>query len=244
MTVTLLVSTAAAAQAEWPPFLPPASEFAPAVSERIEHVWKDRTLSRTVRGAPAPVPFSTYLLFIDAPDVTTAAARHLGIGKDEVHALGGDLYEATDHDGATGRYRILLRAPRRRVILSWGEHHGALLGTIKGSALTVLDFEPGDDEVTQTLTTYVLIDNRVAAALARMLVPVFGSVADRKLSEGFTIAAKVATWAVEKPDEFCSWLGTEPIPVERRERVLDGLPRCGDERAHGAPPPRHRHVAS
>ena len=59
--------------------------------------------------------------------------------------------------------------------------------------------------VNPTLTAYVYIDNRVAAALARTLITSFGFVADRQLGE---------------------WLAREPLPSARRARILVALPAC------------------
>jgi hypothetical protein len=198
-------------------------------------VWRDPTLSRAVRGRPAAVPFSTYVAFIDLPDVTAAAARFLEVAKYEVRVLGDDLYEADDHNGARGRYRVLVREPTRRVILSWGEHRGRVLGTIRGDALTVLDFAPANDRIEPRLRAYVLIENAIAARLARLLVAVFGGVADRKLAEGFAVTAKVAEWAAREPGPFCDWLAREPLPAERRARALGLVPGCRKESSGRGP---------
>jgi hypothetical protein len=144
-----------------------------------------------------------------------------------VAALGDDQYRADDGAGARGFYRVLLRVPQRRVILSWGEHSGSLLGTISGTALTVLDLEAQGDGVDQTLTAQVQIDQGLAAALARVLVLVFGWLADRKLGEALAVTGQVAEWAVERPAEFCEWLAREPLPSDRRERLLAVLPCRG-----------------
>src|SRR2546425_12109134 len=95
-------------------------------------------------------------------------------------------------------YRVLVREPNRRVMVSWGQHSGSILGTIRGSALTVLDLTTHDDAVEQTLTAYVRIDNRVAAAIAKLLVPLFGYLADRELVEGIRVSAAIAEWRSEE----------------------------------------------
>ena len=136
------------------------------------------------------------------------------------------LFRSDDHDGARGTYRVLVREERRRVILSRGEHSGNILGTITGSALTVVDFEPSSGGVDQRLTAYVRIDNAVAAALARLIVWAFGFIADRKLAEGFNVTAAIAEWAVEQPAEFCQWLRQEPLSGGQRERLRSVLPNC------------------
>jgi len=210
----------------WPPFLRTRESVSPDVAAVVDRVWIDPTLSRVVKGRAARVPLEIYLAFVDAPEVTAAAARFRKLARYEVHVLEDDWYLANDHDGARGIYRVLVREGRRRVILSQGEHSGSILGTITGSALTVIDVEVGPKAVDQRLTAYVVIDNAVAAALARLLVWAFGFIADRKLAEGFAVTAQVAEWAVEQPAEFCQWLALEPISAGQRERLRSALPNC------------------
>ena len=215
----------------WPQFLVSRDGFPPDVVSAVEHVWNEPTLRRTVQGPPARAPFDVYLAFVDTPDVTAAAARFRKLARYEVEPLDGDRYVADDRDGARGMYRVLVREPNRRVMVSWGQHSGRILGTISGSALTVLDLTPRDDAVEQTLTAYVRIDHRVAAVIARLLIPLFGYLADRKLVEGIGVSAAVAEWAVERPAEFCAWLAQEPLHPERRARILAALPACEGQRS-------------
>lgn len=216
----------AATPGKWPPFLPPPERFTGDVVEAVEHVWLEPTLVRTVHGRPAHVPFRIYAAFFDTPDVTAAAARHLRLVRYQVEALGGDWYQADDNEGSRGTYRILERDEHRRVILSWGKHTGRFLGTVSGSALSLVDLEPDGSRVNQQISAYVRIDNSWAASLARVLARVFGSLGDRKLAEGFTVTAKVAEWAVQHPDEFCDWLAHESLPEERRQSVAEVIRAC------------------
>ena len=226
LAIAALAMGATAAAVEWPSFAGAPERLPRDVAQRIERVWRAPTLTRTIHGRAALVPLETYVVFIDAADVTTAAARFLGIGRQEVRALDDDVYEADDHAGATGRYRVLVREPRRRVILSWGEHRGRLFGTIRGSTLSVVDFERGKGRVEQRLTAYVLIENRIAARLLKLLAPIVGGLADRKLAESFNVVVGVAEWAVGHPDEFCRWMARAALAAARRDRVLDRLSMC------------------
>jgi len=247
-----IAATAAAPvhSAGWPPFLAPPGEFSAEIVASVERVWAEPTLTRTVEGDAIDAPFDVYRVFVDAADVTAAAARHLGIARHEVRVREDGWYEADDHDGARGLYRVLVREPDRRVILSLGHHTSAFLGTIRGRALTVLTFDDRDDRVVPGLTAYVLIENRTAAVLARMLVRIFGFVADRKLTEGFRITARVVEWARREPAEFCAWLESRPVPAERVRLVVDALPACHGvlagaagcsyRRPRHSRPPRHR----
>ncbi len=187
----------------WPAFLPPRDGFPADVAAAVERTWIDRTLSRTVRGPSVRAPFDLYSALIDAPDVTAAAARYRSFSKDEVRLVGDDLYEADDHDGSRGFYRVLARERDRRVMFSWGENSGSLLGTIRGDALTVLTLAPEDGRIGQALTAHVRIDNSFVAAVAR-----------------------VAEWATTQPGEFCGWLSRSGLPDARRAPIEGRVPGC------------------
>jgi hypothetical protein len=214
------------ADAGWPSFLPPPAAFPGDIVAAVERLWLAPTLVRTVRERSGHAPFELYAALVDSPEVTAAAARVLGLARYEVEALDDGWYRATDNDGARGVWRLLTREPTRRVILSRGEHSGGILGRINGSALTVLDFEPSAHGVNTTLTARVHIDNRLAAAVARVLIGVFGRLADRKLAEGLIVTSRVAEWAMERPEDFCAWLAREPLPSPTREQVLAALTDC------------------
>src|SRR3990172_534747 len=217
--LVLLVALAAAAADEpaapaWPPFLEPRGAFPEAVVVAVERVWREPTLARPGRPRPTPVPFALFAALVDAPEVTAAAARHRARARWQVRALGDGRWEAEDGDGARGRYRVLRRDERRRIILSSGEHSSFLLGTITGSALTVLDLEPREDGVAQSLSAWVRIDNPVAAFLARVLITLFGGVADRKLAAGLRVTAATASGRRSPP------AGPRPL-IARPDRLPD-----------------------
>jgi hypothetical protein len=227
-----VVTGAHAGGAEWPSFLPERANYSSPVAAAVQRLWTHPTFSRTVESKPADLPLVSYLRFVDAPDLTAAAARHLGVARYEVHARGDGWYEADDHDGARGVYLVLLRQGGRRAIVSWGTHRSAILGAVSGTALTLLEFEDRRGRTAQRLTAYVDIENRAAAALTRLLLPVFGGIVDRKLVEGFTVTARVAAWARSEPDGFCAWLSRELEPG-RREELLEVFRECPFGRAEG-----------
>lgn len=224
LVVALVAHPAAAG---WPPFLPAPDALPSGIVAAVEEVWRDPTLVRTVQGEPLAVPLELYRVFFDAPDVTAAAARHLGVARYRVSLVGDRTYEADDRDGARGVYVVLAEGPERRVLLSTGQHRGALLGTIGGRALTVVTLEERSGAVVPQLTAYVRIENALAAALARALIPLFGHIADRKLAEGFRVTAAVVDWASQAPDEFCRWLAGAEIPPARAAHVAAALGGCG-----------------
>lgn len=214
----------------WPAFLPSPDGFPADLVAAVERTWTDRTLSRTVRGPAVRAPFDLYSALIDAPDVTAVAARYRNFSRDDVRRVSDDVYEAQDHDGSRGYYRVLARERNRRVIFSWGENSSPLLGKIRGDALTVLTFEPEGGRIRPVLTAYVRIDNRFIAAVARALVVPFGGIADRKLREGVVTGTRVAEWAATQPEEFCDWLGQSGLPRARRapiESLISGCARNG-----------------
>lgn len=217
--------------ADSPPFLPEPERFPAEIRNEIASVWSRYTLTRVVSGQPARAPLDLFRLFVDLPEVTAAGARHLGLAKYRVHQLGPDYYEAQDGEGAEGTYRVLLRTPQRRVILTWGGHSSRILGRITGASLTLLTFEPepGDDgapRIAQRVETFVRIDNAVAAFFARILLPLFSGYADRKIAETFNVTAQVSAWAHEDPTAFCQWLGNQPETARYSGEFAPLLPPC------------------
>lgn len=225
VTVTCLGST----PRDWPPFLRASDEYPAQIATAVRRLWTEATFSRTVSADAAPVPVSFYLRFVDAPDLTAAAARHLGLTTYDVKVLGDDWYEA-DGGGARGVYRVLLRDGGRRVVLSWGTHRGSILGTVGGSALTRLEFADDRGRVAQRLVVNVILDNGVAAGITRTILPLFGWFVDRKLTEAFRTTAAAAAWAHAKPGEFCAWLGGA-LSAGRRSELLDLFDECARVRA-------------
>ena len=224
--LALAVSSFGSWPGEWPPFLRARDGYPAPLASAIERLWTDATFTRTVIAEPAAVPLSFYLRFIDAPDVTAAAARHLGLTTYHVRILGDDFYEADDgHGGARGEYRVLERGAGRRMLLSWGSHRGSLLGTVSGSALTQLEFADDGGRATQRLTVNAIIDQGLAATLTRPVLFLFGGFVDRKLNEAFRTAAGVAGWADARPDEFCAWLDGA-VARERRAELRDVFEEC------------------
>lgn len=223
--LTLAVTALGAGTGDWPPFLRPSDEYPAPIANAVTRLWTDATFTRTVTAEPAPVPLSFYLRFVDAPDVTAAAARHLGLTTYDVRPLGDDWYEAGDGNRTRGVYRVLVRDGARRVIVSWGTHHGSILGTVGGSALTQLEFGDDGERATQRLDVNVIIDHGLVAGVTRPILLLFGWLVDRKLTEAFRTATAAAAWARAKPEEFCAWL-LDAFPGERRAELLDVFEEC------------------
>jgi len=141
--VLILVGDGSGASLErWPSALGSREVFPPDVTAAVERVWSEPTLRRTVNGRSARVPLDVYVAFLGTPEVTPAAARFRKFAGYEIRDLGDDRYVASDGDGARGFAQVLRREPHRVVFLSRGEHTSLFLGTISGSALTVVDVEP------------------------------------------------------------------------------------------------------
>jgi len=222
----LAASISGASGTPWPALLGPREALALEVSPAVGRVWIEPTLSRTINGPSAHVPLDVYVALVDTPEVTAAAARFRRIRTYDIHTLDDDSYWGDDGDGARFVARVLRREPRRRIFLSQGRLVNPLLGTITASALTVLDLEPRDGEVSPRLTAYMYIAKGGGATLARLLVPAFGFVADRKLGEGLRVTSTVAEWAVERSGGFCDWLAHEPLLPMQRDRIQAALPTC------------------
>ncbi|MBI2360523.1 MAG: hypothetical protein HYV04_16745 [Deltaproteobacteria bacterium] len=199
---------------EFPPFVPWPERLPIEIQSEVMSVWSRHTFARAVNGQPAHAPLDLFRLFVDLPEVTVAAARHLGFGDYTVRQLGSASYQVEDSEGARGTYRVLAQDAHRRLILASGSRPGWIFGRIEGASLTLLTFSPepsadGRPRVAQRLETLVRIDNRVAAFSIRILLPIFSRYADRKIAEGFSITARVSSWAHENPKTFCRWFSRQ-----------------------------------
>jgi hypothetical protein len=210
----------------WRSLLGSTEVLAPEVSAAIERVLTAPTLERQVHARSARTPLDVYLAFLDAPELTAAAARFLKLASYDVHVVDDDRYEADDGDGARGFSQVIRRDRQRRVIFSQGEHTGPILGKVRGYALTVVELEPRGEFVDTAITAYVYIDDRIAAGLTRVLIASLGFLADRKLTQGLRITAEVAEWAADPSGGFCEWLAREPLAPGRRNRIVSVLPSC------------------
>ena len=230
-TSLLVLSAGRAQAADFPPFLPEPERLPAEIRTEVASVWTRHTLTRVVSGQPARAPLDLFRLFVDLPEVTAAASRHLGLAKYRVRQLGPDHYEAEDGEGAGGNYRVLVRDPHRRVLLTWGSHTSWILGRITGASLTLLTFVPetsadGGSQIAQRVETFVRIDNRVAAFITRILLPLFSGYADQKIAETFNVTARVSAWAHGDPTTFCQWLGSQPEGVRHRAEFARVLAPC------------------
>lgn|SRR5262245_48667057 len=107
LVMALAADAEGAAVAPWPIVLGARAAFSPEVGAAVEHVWDQPTLSRTVNGPSARVPIRLYTAFVDAPDVTAAAARFRRLASYHIQPLGRDRYRADDGDGARGVSHVL-----------------------------------------------------------------------------------------------------------------------------------------
>lgn len=230
LALLLAVPLCADGAEPWPPQLPPRSSMSTAVAADIERIWTRPTIKRQIEGERAQAPLDLYVALIDTPEIATAAARHLQLARYEVKRIGADRFQVDDGSGAQGEYQVVGRDRGRRVMFSRGRHTGRVTGTITGIALTDVQFEAREGHVAQRLTAWVVIENRFLAAVARVLVPLFGRAADRKLQEGFRVTARVAEWAAARPLEFCEWLDRQPFPAEVRQTVRRPVRGCRQAR--------------
>lgn len=231
LALTLLLLAADAPAAPFPPYLGPAEHWPADLRREITNIWAKRTVVRTVTGKPAVAPLDLYELFIDLPETTSAAGQHLGAGGYRVVRLAPDHFEVADSEGAQGTYRVIVKRPGERVMLARVRRRARLLGEVRGATITRLTFaerrDDGKPVVTQRVETVARIDHRVAAIIARILLPLFPDYADRKIGEIFTIASRVASWSLEDPGAFCRWLGDQPDGAKHREGFAPKIPACG-----------------
>ena len=204
------------------------------VAGTVRQLWTGPTFTRTLSADPAPVPLGFYLRFVDAPDVTAAAGRHLRLTTYNARVLGDDWYQADDgcrHAWRLPRARARRRTARRAVV---GTHRGSIFGTVGGSALTRLEFAEDRGRTTQRLAVNVIIGNGVVAGITRTVLPLFGWFVDRKLAEGFRTGAAAAAWAHANTTECYAWL-RGAFTADRRAELRQVFSECAGRLADRRP---------
>jgi len=160
-----------------------------------------------------------YVALIDAPDVLTSAANHLGLTEETAEALSDGSFKLLSPDGSFALYRVLLSKPGTRVIFSKGERVYLGIG-VRAAVLGELSLSGAEDGLRQDLKVYVRVENPFLSWMTRALRLLLPSFADEELLRGFRLAREVAVWAAEDRQGFCRWLSANPPTARTRNAAL------------------------
>ncbi len=201
----LWVSSAFAGSAA--PALPP--ELPKNERAELMELAQTADVATNVQAEPFVIRQDIFEYLLDHPEFAAHLARALRYTSLRIWSTPEGLYLDDGH-GVIGRFRVIYAANGTRVFHAKGRYKKALLPTIHGEALTMIEYEAisagaGRILVRPAVSGWVRLDNRVAGLAMRIASGVAQTKADRearKLSKLFARASQAidddpaAVWAL------------------------------------------------
>lgn len=228
-TVTLLVALATSAVAGVPALLLPSGLPEPA-DLRVRRVAERASVAGRVTGDAFQVRPAVFEYLLDHPEFATHVTRALDIGPYRVWRQADGLW-LDDGRGAVGRFEIVYAAHGTRVVHLRGAYKPALLPSIQGQAVAILEYAalPAAGArvvVTPTLTGFLKIENALVELASRVLSDVAAAKAERLARRVVRDAAKTARAIEEDPARVRAELARRPdVPAAELAaftRLLEG----------------------
>ena len=215
--LTLLLSASSpAADPAVPTLLP---DMPMAERSRLTGLATGASIAMRVEGEPFLARREILEYLLDHLPFTTQVIQALRIGRLHIWSTPEGLF-LDEGWGTTGRLWVVYAAGGTRVIYTRGQHKMALLPSIRGEVLLILDYQyvpeaPGRDLVKTTVAGFLKLDNRVLSAALKLGSPVAQKSADREARGIVKLFAKVSR-AVE----------ADPAGVYAKLRDRPGVPRA------------------
>jgi len=184
--------------------LPP--DVPPAERGRLEEIAESAAVSTQVWAEPFVARREIFEYLLDHPEFASHVVRTLRLARYRVWRT-GDGFFLDDGWGAKGRFSVVSATRRRdgsggsRVMYAQGRYEPAMLPSIKGQAVVLLDYgiQPesgGKSIITTALSGYVKLDSRVLSAAGKAAGPVARAKADLEARRLVKVFAKT-TRAIE-----------------------------------------------
>jgi hypothetical protein len=159
-----------------------------------------------------------YLL--DHPEFATHVTRALKLARYRIWSTPEGMF-MNDGWGVQGHFRVVYATNGTRVFHAKGEYRKALLPTIQGEAVTVIEYAmtPAPDGqilVRSAVSGFVRLDNRLAALAVKVQSGIAQRKADREARRLMKIFTKVSRALKEDPKTVWTALDQRP-DVPRRE---------------------------
>ena len=202
------------------------------VDERAAYEWlaNEADVATRVEAEPFVVRLEVFEYLLDHPEFATHVARTLRLAKFRIWSTPQGLV-LDDGRGLTGQFRIVYAARGTRLFHANGEYNKALLPTIQGQALTMIEYDmspvaKGRVLVKPSVSGFVRLDNRMIAFGFRALRAAAQRKADLEARRLMTKFARVSRALEESPEAVLQQLRQAPgVPTRELEefgRLLNG----------------------
>jgi hypothetical protein len=200
--------------------LPPALP----VTERaaFEQLASQADVATRVEAEPFVIRTDVFEYLLDHPDFATDVAGALRLTRFRMWSTPDGLF-LDDGRGLTGQFRLVYAATGTRLFHARGEYNNAVLPTIHGQALTMIEYDTspvpdGRALIRPAVSGAVRLDNRLAAFGFRVLSEVAQRKADREARRLMKLFARASRALDESPEAVLESLCRQPgVPARELE---------------------------
>src|SRR5262245_16147251 len=157
----------------WATAGPPLPLEMPAADRaRLERVAEAAAVATRVETEPFVTRREVFEYLLDHPDFATQVTRTLRLARYRIWRTPDGMF-LDDGWGATGHFAVVHAAAGQRVMYARGAYRQALLPTVNGEAVAMIEYEvtpngDGRDVVHATVSGFVKLDSGVLALATRL----------------------------------------------------------------------------
>jgi len=150
----------------------PLDVLGPDGREKAQSVLNQALFSHSVGGMTSRSRPEVFEFLLDRPDFAATLARVLKVGRYRIERR-GDGFWLDDGAGATGHFKLLFADPRRRLYHVRLQYSKALLPTLEGQLLILLEYNHltdgnGEPVIEQKVIGYAAPENGLTGTLAQL----------------------------------------------------------------------------
>ena len=172
-------------------------EIPPAERARLERVAEAASVTTRVETEPFVTRREIFEYLLDHPELATHVTRALRLARYRIWRTPEGMF-LDDGWGATGHFAIIHAAAGQRVMYARGAYRQAVLPTINGEAVTMIEYAAtptgdGRDLVRATVSGFVKLDSGLLAFATKLAGPIAQRKADleaRRLMRTFARASR------------------------------------------------------
>jgi hypothetical protein len=230
LAVALLALLAAARAAADSPAATFLAELPAGEREALARLVDAADVGTRVEAEPFLARQDLFEYLLDHPEFASHVARSVREARYRIWSTPAGL-QLDDGWGVTGQFRVVHTANGTRIYHARGEYRRAWLPTIRGEAVTMIEYalSPGPEGralVQPAVSGFVRLDSRLAALFLKVASLAAQRKADREARQLMKVFARVSRALEERPAEVWAELSRRPdVPrgeLEEFGRLLNG----------------------
>jgi hypothetical protein len=189
---------------------------------RLERLAKAASVATRVETEPFLTRREIFEYLLDHMEFATHVTRTLRLARYRIWRTSEGLF-LDDGWGATGRFSVILAAAGRRVMYARGAYRQAVLPTINGEAVAMIEYEvtpagDGRDRVLATVSGFVKLDSGFLSLATKIAGPIAQRKADLEARRLMRTFARVSRAIEDNPADVYERLRQRPdVPARELE---------------------------